>query len=83
VLYKELGIKIDDSKYIGLDKLSFYTSTDFDTVPKLKQALQKANMWHLTEIKPNEKSERREDQILKHFFTETNIVVEDEITITG
>ena len=83
VLYKELGIKIDDSKYIGLDKLSFYISTDFDTVPKLKQALQKANMWHLTEIEPNEKSERREDQILKHFFTENNIVVEDEIIITG
>ena len=83
VLYKELGIKIDDSKYIGLDKLSFYIKTDFEAIPKLKQALNKANMWHLTEIKPNEKSERREDQILKHFFTDTHIVVEDEIIITG
>ena len=65
VLYKELGIKIDDSKYIGLDKLSFYIKTDFDALPKLKQALINAKMWHLTEIKPREKSERQEDRILK------------------
>lgn len=68
VLYKELGINIDDSKYIGLDKISFYIKTDFETLPKLKQALQNANMWHLTEIKPETKTERKEDQILKRFF---------------
>lgn len=80
-LYKELGIKIDDSKYIGLDKLSFYTKTNFDTVPKLKQALQKADMWHLTEIEPSEKSERMEDHILKRFFSETHSIMENEIII--
>ncbi|MDD4994218.1 MAG: hypothetical protein PHR83_18510 [Paludibacter sp.] len=69
VLYKELGIKIDDSKYIGLDKLSFYIKTDFEVLPKLKQALQKADMWHLTELQPSEKLERSEDQILKRFFS--------------
>ena len=70
VLQKELKIKVLDSKYLGMDKFSFYTNTDFDAVPKLKNALQKADMWHLTEIIPDEKAERREDQILKHFFTE-------------
>ena len=79
VLYKELGIQIEDSKYIGLDKLSFYVITDFEALPKLKKALQKADMWHLTEIIPNEKSERREDQILKRFFTEKHFVTENEI----
>jgi len=77
VLYKELGIKIDDSKYIGLDKLSFYIETDLEALPKLKQALNNANMWHLTEIKPETPTERRDDQILKRFFAESNIVAED------
>ena len=77
VLYKELGINLDDSKYIGLDKLSFYIKTDLEALPKLKQALQKADMWHLTEIKPKNPTERRDDQILKRFFAESNSVVED------
>ncbi len=70
ILRKELGIQIEDSKYFGLDKFSFYTNTDFDTIPILQQALKKADMWHLTEIQPNDKTERKEDQILKHFFAE-------------
>lgn len=80
-LYKELGIKIDDSKYIGLDKLSFYIKTDFEALPKLKQALNNANMWHLTEIKPENPTERRDDQILKRFFAEVSVVDEDEIVL--
>jgi hypothetical protein len=68
ILHKELGIQLEDSKYFGLDKFSFYANTNFETVPKLKQALKKAGMWHLTEIQPNIKTERKEDQILKNFF---------------
>jgi hypothetical protein len=45
--------------------------------PKLKQALEKADMWHLTEIKPENPKERRDDQILKRFFAESNNVPED------
>ena len=77
VLYKELGIKIDDSKYIGLDKLSFYIKTDFEALPKLKQALHNANMWYLTEIKPVDPTERKDDQILKRFFAESNSAMEE------
>ena len=69
VLYKELGIMINDSKYFGMDKLSFYFNTDFEALPILKQALQKANMWHLTEIQTEQPKERKEDQILKRFFS--------------
>jgi hypothetical protein len=68
MLNKILGIQLEDSKYIGLDKLSFYTQTDFETIPKLKLALEKAGMWHLTEIETIEKSDRKEDVILKKFF---------------
>jgi len=78
ILHKELGIQLEDSKYFGLDKFSFYTNTDFDSVPKLKQALQKADMWHLTELQPSEKMERREDQILKRFFSVNTSDIEVE-----
>lgn len=79
ILQKELGIQIEDSKYFGLDKFSFYTNTDFDAIPILQQALKKADMWHLTEIQPNHKTERKEDQILKHFFVNNNAVKEIEV----
>ena len=78
ILHKELGIQLEDSKYIGLDKLSFYTKTDFDTLPKLKQALKSANMWHLTEIQSNNPTERKEDIILKNFFIDSNAPMEVE-----
>ncbi|MEI6488747.1 MAG: hypothetical protein WCP52_07285 [Bacteroidota bacterium] len=68
ILQKELGIQLEDSKYIGLDKLSFYTKTDFSTLPQLESALKKAGMWHLTKIIPDEKKERKENGILKNFF---------------
>ena len=76
ILHKELGIQLEDSKYIGLDKFSFYTQTDFNAIPKLKQALKKAGMWHLTEIIPNNPTERKEDRILKNFFVDSNKVAE-------
>ena len=79
VLNKELGIQLEDSKYIGLDKLSFYTNTDFDKVPKLRQALKKAGMWHLTEIVPNNKADRKEDRILSVYFKD--VLPEQEFEI--
>lgn len=67
-LYKALGIEINDSKYIGLDKLSFYLKTDFDKVPQLKDALQQASMWHLTEVEASDTVEKTEDRLLERFF---------------
>lgn len=79
ILCKELGIGIDDLKYIGLDKQSFYLKTDFETVPKLKHALQKANMWHLTESEVVSITERMDDKILKRFFSEMNSPDEEDM----
>ena len=41
-------------EFLGMDKLSFYQYTDFEAIPKLKAALIKAGLWHLTEIEPEE-----------------------------
>jgi len=78
LLHKELKLQLEDSKYIGLDKLSFYTKTDFDTVPILRDALKKAGMWHLTEIEPETPTEKKEDQILKNFFQYNYDIIEQE-----
>jgi hypothetical protein len=72
VLQKELGIQFNDSKFIGLDKLSYYVKTDFDTIPQLKKALKKANMWHLTDYNIAEKVERKEDRIIMNYLSRIN-----------
>jgi hypothetical protein len=71
VLFNELGVLMEDSKYIGLDKLSFYIKTDFASVPKLEKALRKAGLWHLTDIQPKNQTERREYLLLKRYFEES------------
>lgn len=80
ILHKELGIELEDSKYIRLDKLSFYTKTDFDSIPHLKQALKKAGMWHLTEIPSEITTEKKEDRILKNFFLMNSHTYRDELS---
>jgi len=49
-LSKILNVNKEDLKFCGMDKLSFFINTDFDAVPQLKEALNLANMWHLTEL---------------------------------
>lgn len=43
-----LQISKDDISFLGMDKLSFYSSINFEAIPKLKNALIESNMWHLT-----------------------------------
>lgn len=81
ILHQELGIELEDSKYIGLDKLSFYTKTDFDSVPQFKHALKKAGMWHLTEIPTETPTEKKEDRILKNFFLMNNIETQQTLEV--
>ena len=51
ILMKRLKISIDESALLKMDKLIFYLQTDFDKLPSLRDAIQKAGMWHLTKIK--------------------------------
>ena len=75
-LQKELGIEFNDFKFIGLDKLSYFVKTNFDTIPQLKKALKKANMWHLTEYSIREITERKEDRIIKNFLNRNSELVD-------
>lgn len=54
LLCEALNTEKNDLVFLGMDKLSFYQNTDFEIVPHLRDALKKADMWHLTEVKPEE-----------------------------
>ena len=73
-LCKLLNITRVDMMFLGMDKLSFYQYTDFDAIPNLKNALIKAGMWHLTEIKPEVTIQGREvgksTGVIARFFQE-------------
>jgi hypothetical protein len=38
-LYKTLGLQMEDTIFLGMDKLSFFCTVDFEQIPVLKQAL--------------------------------------------
>lgn len=85
-LYKAVNMSKDDAIFLGMDKLSFYQKTDFDTIPLLKDALKEAGMWHLTEINSSEAFsfvERKSSGIIARFFEQTKepdrIKILDEI----
>jgi len=44
------GITREEMEYFGMDKLSFFHDTDFNAIPRLKNAIVEAGLWHLTEI---------------------------------
>ena len=72
---KLLNLEKKDMSYWKMDKLSFYTDNDLERIPVLKKALQKAGMWHLTEIMKSADGEF-EFHILKIALKETYREVE-------
>jgi len=82
-LMELLKITKEDIIFLGMDKLSFYVSTDFDEIPQLKQALIEADIWHLTQVreiikKMKELPERRTPNIVKQFFQNMPEEIEEE-----
>ncbi|MBP1638773.1 MAG: hypothetical protein H6Q17_356 [Bacteroidetes bacterium] len=70
-LYKAVNLSKDDAIFLGMDKLSFFQKTDFDAIPLLKNALQEAGMWHLTNINSSDAFswvERKKSAIIARFF---------------
>ena len=70
---KALNIQKEDIVYWKMDKLSFYLETDLERIPILKKALEKADMWHLTKLKPTDEDfeqhrERKANVLLEKFF---------------
>jgi len=45
ILRKMLSLTNDDIVYLGMDKLSFYTTIDFEQIPKMKQAMLDSGIW--------------------------------------
>jgi len=81
-LCKILDMTKDDLIFLGMDKLSFYQNTDFDANPRLKVALKKAGMWHLTEIVSEEsahlKSSVQNKGLIAKFFLQSPPVYNGE-----
>ncbi|MDR3141495.1 MAG: hypothetical protein LBU37_07220 [Tannerellaceae bacterium] len=46
-LYKTLGLQKEDIKYLGMDKLSFFATVDFNEIPILKHALENTTLCNL------------------------------------
>jgi len=44
-LQRILHLNVEDIKYLGMDKLSFFFRVDFDRIPVLKNALIKSGIW--------------------------------------
>jgi hypothetical protein len=44
-LHEALQLGKEDIKYLGMDKLSFFTDVDFEQIPVLKQALIDSGIW--------------------------------------
>jgi hypothetical protein len=44
-LYRILRLSKDELIYLGMDKLSFFLSVDFDEIPILKNALIESGLW--------------------------------------
>ena len=48
-LCETLGVTKEELKVCGMDKLSYFLRTDFDNIPRLKQAMELNNLMYLTE----------------------------------
>jgi len=51
-LQEILGIGRKETEFLGMDKLSFFIDTDFEALPRLKQAVIDSGLWHLATMEP-------------------------------
>jgi hypothetical protein len=72
-LRKHLGLQLDDVKFLGMDKLSFYLTVDFDQIPMLRKALVETYIWKLIQYAAKNPSldftiDQKKTQMVKKFF---------------
>jgi hypothetical protein len=72
-LYRILNLGKEELIYLGMDKLNFYVSVDFDEIPMLKNALVESGIWHIkTELDKSpacdKPIDRTKTQFVKNFF---------------
>lgn len=76
-LLRRLHLKKTDCSYLNMDKLSFYTKTNFDNYPDLKAALHEAGMAPLLTLDETAGLLKTENISLNHFF-QKNLPAKDE-----
>jgi len=78
-LQKILSLTVEDIKFLGMDKLTFFLSVDFDQIPVLKNALIESGIWQTVEylsenIEDIQKISQKRTLFVKDFFEKTNLV---------
>jgi hypothetical protein len=77
-LYRILNLSKDELMYLGMDKLSFYVSVDFDEIPVLKNALTESGIWEIKKeldegIEGENQIDKVKTQFVKNFFQKNAI----------
>ncbi|MDR1120484.1 MAG: hypothetical protein LBM08_06160 [Dysgonamonadaceae bacterium] len=72
-LRNRLGLQMEDMVFLGMDKLSFYLTVDFDQIPVLKKALVNTEVWFLVEYAANNPEmnftiDQKKTKMVKKFF---------------
>jgi hypothetical protein len=72
-LSRRLGLQMEDTVFLGMDKLSFFLTVDFEQIPMLKEALISAGIWSLIEYaadnpEMNFTIDQKKTQMVKKFF---------------
>jgi hypothetical protein len=82
-LNKLLGLQRADTMFLGMDKLSFFCTVDFEQIPVLKQAMVDTGIWNLIEYAAQHPDvnctiDQKKTQMVKKFF-EKKIDILNEI----
>jgi hypothetical protein len=74
-LQERFGVQLEDLKFLGMDKLSFFLTVDFEQIPVLKEALIATGIWNLiafaakdAEMKMNFSIDQKKTMMVKKFF---------------
>ncbi|MDR1170776.1 MAG: hypothetical protein LBK97_08095 [Prevotellaceae bacterium] len=76
-LCRVLNLGEDELAYLGMDKLSFYATVNFDEIPVLKNALMESGIWKAkiavdeSTIYEKLKIDKEKTQFVKNFFEKT------------
>jgi hypothetical protein len=72
-LCRQLGLQMEDTKFLQMDKLSFFLTVDFEQIPVLKKVLEQTGIWSLVQYAANNPNMQfqinpQKTQMVKQFF---------------
>jgi hypothetical protein len=72
-MQRQLGLQRDDLTFLGMDRLSFFLTVDFEQIPLLKEALIATKLWPLVTCAAknpdmNLPIDQKKTQMIKKFF---------------